>query len=226
MGESKSNLPLEQVKLQIGDVMQLQIQSELGDARHYVTLVGYLKGESVIVTTPVEAGKVMLIREGQPFVVRFFSGKNAYAFSVIARRVTNVPYPHMHLSYPREVRAMVVRSSSRARVNLIGSVANAAGVRFACQVRDLSIGGALLAANQAMGEVGERLLLNLRVRVGGAEHLLDVDCRIRSCIQDTHSADQSLSVLHGVSFEDLSVQGSLVLSALLYNSMQGQSDDL
>lgn len=225
MGEDKHNLPLDQIKLKIGDVMQLQIQSEFGDSRHYVNLIGYLKGESVVVTTPVEDGKVMLIREGQSFVVRFFSGKNAYAFSVIARRVTNVPFPHVHLSYPKEVRAMVIRSSSRARVNLIGSAASSEGVRYACHVRDLSTGGALLAAKEVMGEVGDFLQLSLRVKVGGAEHLLDLGCRVRSRNSEQQQGESLVSKMHGVSFEHPSVQDALVLTALLYASMQDQEDE-
>lgn len=225
-GEVAGQLALDQVKLHIGDMVQLQTQSEQGDMRHYVTLIGYLKGQSVIVTTPVEEGKVMLLREGQPFIVRFFGGKNAYAFSTIAKRVTNVPFPHLHLSYPKEVRGMAVRHSSRARVNLIGSAVTAVGKRVACQVRDISLGGVLLVAKEVIGEVGAQLNLSLRVKVNGFEHILELEGKIRSCHDEPPQSEAMASLLHGVSFDNLTAQDGLVLTALLYNSQLGQVDEL
>lgn len=224
-GEATSQLALDQVKLHIGDMMQLQIHSEQGDTRHYVTLVGFLKGQSVIVTTPVEEGKVMLLREGQPFIVRFFGGKNAYAFSAIAKRVTSVPFPHVHLSYPKEVRGMAVRQSSRARVNLIGSAGVVGGKRVACQVRDISMGGALLVAKEAIGKPEEQLSLSLRVKVNGFEHILELEGKIRSCHEESHQEGSTPSLLHGISFENPTPQDGLVLTALLYNSQLGQMDE-
>lgn len=224
----KGELQLDQIKLNIGDMMQLHIQSGLTDARYYVTLVGYSKSQSVIVTTPQEDGKVMLIREGQHFVVRFFGGKNAYAFSSIARKVTNVPFPHLHLAYPKEVRGMVVRRSSRAKVNIIGSVAAEGGVRSACQVRDISMGGASLSSRNPLGKIGDGLLLDVRVKVQGIEQILKLDCEIRSCHEDhaqqSEIADPSRWI-QGVSFKSLGVQETLVLTAMLYHSLLGQTED-
>lgn len=112
-------LSLDQIKLGIGDTIQLQFQSDVEPSRCFVTLIGYLEGQSVIVTTPIINGSLMLVREGQDFVVRLFSGKTAYAFTSMAKRVTNTPYPHLHLAYPKEVRGLVVRGSSRGRINII-----------------------------------------------------------------------------------------------------------
>ncbi|MBI5918402.1 MAG: flagellar brake protein [Nitrosomonadales bacterium] len=223
---NKDILPLDQIKLHIGDMMQLQIQSEHDGSRHYVTLVGYLKGQGVIVTTPQEDGKVMMVREGQAFVVRFFSGKNAYAFSAIAKRVTNVPFPHLHLTYPKEVRGMVVRRSSRARVNIIGSVSSPAGKKIACAVRDISAGGASIATKEAVGALGEHLVLSLLVKVSDeAEHVLNLEGQIRSVHEGLQPDEKTKATFHGVSFENLSAQDSLVLTALLYNSMLGTVEE-
>ncbi|MDP1924970.1 MAG: flagellar brake protein, partial [Thiobacillus sp.] len=94
-------LTLDQIKLAIGDAIQLQFQSDVEPSRSFVTLIGYLEGQSVVVTTPIINGSMMLVREGQDFVVRLFSGKSAYAFTTSAKRVTNTPYPHLHLAYPK-----------------------------------------------------------------------------------------------------------------------------
>jgi len=95
-------LSLDQIKLSIGDSIQLQFQSDLEQSRCVVTLIGYLKGQSVIVTTPIINGTMMLVREGQDFVIRLFSGKSAYAFTTMAKRVTNTPYPTSIWPIPRK----------------------------------------------------------------------------------------------------------------------------
>lgn len=223
--EATGNLPLDQVKLNIGDSIQLQVQSETDNSRYYVTLVGYLAGESFIVTTPTVEGSVLLMREGQSFVVRLFSGKSAYAFTALLKKVTNAPFPHLHLGYPREVRGIVVRSSVRAQANIICSATLAGGTAVACVARDISMGGALLASREQIGVTGEKLTLKLRVIVSEVEHLLNLACQIRSVNIAMISGDNAPSIQHGVSFEELSAQDKLVITALLYQNVISSSND-
>jgi len=212
-------LTLDQIKLNIGDSIQLQFQSDVEPSRCFVTLIGYLEGQSVVVTTPILNGSMMLVREGQDFVVRLFSGKSAYAFAASAKRVTNTPYPHLHLSYPKEVRGMVVRRSSRGRTHIICHATAEGGRGFSCIARDISVGGALVAAGEKIGEVGKLLTLKLRVKVGEAEHMLALNCTIRSVNAARPAVNEKPTVLHGLSFEDVTGQDTLVISALLYQNM-------
>lgn len=212
-------LSLDQIKLNIGDSIQLQFQSDLEQSRCVVTLIGYLKGQSVIVTTPIINGTMMLVREGQDFVIRLFSGKSAYAFTTMAKRVTNTPYPHLHLAYPKEVRGLVVRGSSRGRINIICHATVEAGRGYACVARDISIGGALIAASEKIGEVGNQLTLKFRVKVKDAEHTLALNCKIRSVNASRPTVDEKPAMLHGLSFEEVTSQDTLVISTLLYQNM-------
>lgn len=212
-------LSLDQIKLGIGDTIQLQFQSDVEPSRCFVTLIGYLEGQSVIVTAPIINGSLMLVREGQDFVVRLFSGKTAYAFTSMAKRVTNTPYPHLHLAYPKEVRGLVVRSSSRGRINIICHATSEGGKGHACVARDISIGGTLIAAGEKIGDVGSPLTLKFRVRIGDAEHTLVLNCRIRSVNASRPTVDEKPTILHGLSFEEVSSQDTLVISALLYQNM-------
>jgi hypothetical protein len=82
-----------------------------------VTLIGYLADQGVIVSTPMIDGSVMMIREGQIFVVRLFSGKTAYAFTAVTNRVSHMPFPHLQLSYTKEVRGLVVWQRARANID-------------------------------------------------------------------------------------------------------------
>ena len=222
-----NTLTLEQIKLSIGDSLQLQFQSESELSRCFVTLIGYLADCGVIVTTPLLNGSIMLIREGQIFVVRLFSGKSAYAFTATTEKVTNTPFPHLYLSYPKEVRGLVVRGSSRARANIICHASDKDRNGYACIARDISIGGALIAVREKIGEVGDKLSLKLRVRVNDSEHVLILDCLIRSVNAARPSADDTSTFLHGLSFESMNSQDTLVISALLYQNLvnEKESDD-
>ena len=119
---SERVVPLDEIKLAIGDSFQIQTQIEQAEARYYVKLVGYLKGRSVLVTIPEAEGRLCYVREGQAFVVRFFAGRNAYAFTANVLKSSSIPFPHMHLSYPSQVRGLVVRAGERVPVRIICAV--------------------------------------------------------------------------------------------------------
>lgn len=217
-------LTLEQIKLSIGDSIQLQFQSETDTPRTVVHLIGYVVDQGIIVTTPVLNGSIMLVREGQIFVVRLFSGKSAYAFSAVTKRVTNNPFPHMFLSYPKEVRGLVVRGSSRSRANIICHATPENGSGIACIARDISIGGALIAAKIKIGEIGSKLSLKMRVKVNDAEHMLTLSCTVRSVNNSRPGEDGVTNILHGLSFENVTAQDTLVISALLYQNMMSEME--
>jgi c-di-GMP-binding flagellar brake protein YcgR len=202
----------------------LQFQSEAEHTRSIVTLIGYLVDQGIVVTTPMLNGNIMMVREGQIFIVRLFSGKSAYAFTAVTKRVTNNPYPHLHLSYPKEVRGLVVRGSSRARANIICHATTESGSGYACVARDISVGGALIAAREKIAEVGQHLSLKMRVKINDTEHLLAIKCQVRSVNNSRPNAEEAATLLHGLSFENVSSQDALVISALLYQNLESEKE--
>jgi c-di-GMP-binding flagellar brake protein YcgR len=215
----EGTMSLDQIRLSIGDPIQLQYQSSKDQIRCFVTLIGYLEGRGIIVTNPVVDGNLMLVREGQHFVARLFCGKSAYAFTTSARRITSAPYTHIHLEWPREVRGMVVRQAARSRIRIICSATRHDGLGHACIVRDISMGGALIAASENLGQVDDPLTLKFRVTVGTAEHMLSLACKIRSLNVARATAEDKTTLLYGLAFERMSDQHTLVISALLYQLM-------
>lgn len=220
----QGGLSLDQIKLKIGDSLQLQFQSGTENSRCFVTLIGYLVDQGVIVSMPVLNGRIMLIREGQTIVVRFFSGKNAYAFSAVTKKATTAPFPYLHLSYPHEVRGLVVRGSSRARASINCHASTEDGNSYKCVARDISIGGALIAVRDKMGTVGEKLSLKLPVQVNETEHMLTLNCLVRSVNTDRPSANETPANLLGLSFEKMTSQDTLVISTLLYQNLVSDND--
>ena len=204
-GHDQSSLPLEQMKLHIGDSMQLQI----GHKCHSATLIGYLKGQSVIVTMPAPIQPT----EGEPLVARFSSDQRAYAFDTVVQHTGSKPFPHLYLAYPKETRALKERQYDRIRINIAGSADVSDGKSFSCVVRDISIGGALIALQDQTGTVNDPLLLTLHVAVNGIEYELRLDSEIRSVRVGESSSDGAPLILQGLAFHDLSRQDILALAA-------------
>ena len=205
-----NGLPLDQIKLHIGDSIQLQI----GNICYFSTLIGYLKGQSFIVTMPDDKGTPLQPDAGQSLVVRFFIDKRAYAFSSVINHVASEPFPHLYLAYPQETQALKDRQYDRVRVNITGTADASDGRSTSCVVHDISIGGALIALHDQTGAINDPLLLTLRVAVNGVEYELSLDSEIRSVRVGDSPNDSGTLILQGVAFRDLSEQDILALAAL------------
>ena len=215
---------LEEARLQIGDPVQLQPQAEENPVRYSVRLLGFAKGRSVLVSTPMVDGKYLLMREGQAFVLRAFSGKSAYAFPTQILKSVNTPYPYLHLSYPKDVRSLVVRRGARANVKVICAITECDGkpVQGAGTLLNMSIGGALMGAKQPLGEKGQRLTIKFKTLVNDIESFLVLNAAIRAVTPDP--ADEAeYQIKHGLEFVDVSGQDMILLSAFVYHYLLEQS---
>lgn len=210
-------LPLERIKLAIGDSFQIQSQTDPAESRYYVRLIGYLKGKSVLVTVPEADGRLCLVREGQAFVVRFFAGRNAYAFAASVLRSSSMPFPHMHLSYPSQVRGLVVRAGERVPVRISCAIAIPDDVRtvaVAGLLTNLSISGGMLSSKTRLGNKGDPVSIKFRMDIHEIEFLTTIDATIRSV-----SRDEAGEFLHGIRFTGLSNEVAIALTALVYQKL-------
>ncbi|AUN95970.1 pilus assembly protein PilZ [Pseudazoarcus pumilus] len=208
---------LEDIKLAIGDALHLQSQTEGGAGTRYtVKLIGYLRGKGLIVTTPTQDGKFLLMREGQNFVVRLFSGKSAYAFPATVFKVANVPYPHLHLTWPGHVKGLVVRSGARARVNLITAVTDVRGNARSGLIDNLSTGGCSLASKELVGRSEDRIHMTFRANVNEIEQYFQLDGVVRSVQRDVEIPGGTGNQ-HGIQFVDMPPQDQLALTAYVYH---------
>lgn len=217
---------LESIRLHVGDTMQLQSLADDG-TRYYVKLIGYACDKSVLVTTPVVDSRVSLMREGQSFVVRAFSGRNAYAFTASIFKVANTPFPHLHLTYPHEVRSARVRKDSRIDTSIIAAVtvpnARHSGNAAAATITNLSIGGALLAAPKPLGRGGDRLSIRFRLALHDIEVYLTLDAIVRSVAHDAAVEGAAAAFAHGVQFVNVPEQHVVALTAYVYHMLADAS---
>lgn len=216
-------LDLEDIRLQVGDLLQLQ--GVAADApRHAVKLLGYAKGRSVMVTPPMVDGAYAMVKQDAAFVVRFFSGKSVYAFPAHVLKMSNTPFPYLHLSYPKKVRGMRVRRAQRASVRLISSVTDMYGALYAGTLVDISKGGALLATKAALGEIGDLLQLKFRLQFDDIDQFVHVKAGIRSVRSNPDSESEAFALHHGLEFVEVQGSDRLALSAYTYQKLIEASD--
>lgn len=213
---------LEATKIRVGDV--LQMQSSADAPRLLVKLIGYLKNRGLVVTQPESAGELIMLKEGQSFIIRFFSGQNAYAFTSVVARQTSVPFPHLHLSYPREVRGLEIRKDSRIDVELIAATLMTDGSEQrsgAGKIINLSRGGAAMRAKSPMGAKGQTINVKFKIAINEMQSYVVFDSIIRTLEQDP--ADPAMPYLHGLQFLNAEPNMSLALAAFVYQKIVGES---
>lgn len=210
---------MDEVRWYVGETLYLQ-QIDNPNIRYTVQLIGFAKGKSVIVTSPAVEGKLEFVRDGQTFVVRAFSGKKAYAFATTAVKSVHVPYPYLHLSYPKELRCTVVRRGARAQVRIAASVSLGHPQRAAeMALNDLSVGGTSGTSKQVLGNKGEEGQISFKVRAADQDESLSLKVVLRSVAP----ADNGEGVKHGFEFLDVPTQTRLILSAFVHQTLaEGQ----
>jgi c-di-GMP-binding flagellar brake protein YcgR len=208
-------------KISPGDVVQMQLANN-DESRYFVKVIGYLPGQSLLVTTPTLKGVPMALREGQFVTVRLLSKNTVYAFESSVVKVTIVPYPYLHLNYPSSIESQVVRNAQRAVANIICSVENP-NIRVENQqglpaiIANLSSTGALLESRRAIGTVGENVVVNVKLTVAKIEKYLSIAAVIRNVREKPHSETRILQ--HGVEFQLLSAEDQLLLHGFVYEQI-------
>ncbi len=222
--EGQGPVDQSELKFHVGDTLQLQFAASEARNRYYVKVIGYLGGQSLLVTTPRSEGRVLLVREGQPFIVRLLSGNRVVAFSTSVLRTCNRPYPYLHLNYPSEVEQTVVRKAERVRVRLVASVENDDPGRGFESPRpavlsDLSTSGARARSSRPLGAVGDLLTVKFQFPVGEMVQSLRVPAVIRS-VQGEEGAEETTDNYHyGLEFQIVEPQDTLALHGFVYEQI-------
>ncbi len=208
---------LDEIRLPIGHAVHLQFGTP--PAKYTVKLIGYLRGRSLIVSTPIQDEKVQMIREGHSFLIRMFSGRCMYSFSAQVLKVVNEPYPYLHLSYPAKVRGVPIRKGERARVNLKASVIDETGRNRAAVITNLSLGGCAMVSDFPLGEVGQKVQIRLRMFINEADAVLDLIGVIRSTREAVDGAKNKQRVQYGVQFVNTSRAAGVMITAYVYQAL-------
>jgi hypothetical protein len=207
----------ESMRLAPGETLQLQNGAN-GD-RYVVRLIGFVPDGSILITTPAQDGYVLLFREGQGFVVRAFSGTQAFGFTAAIRRVCNVPYPYLHLEYPSAIEGVTVRSNPRVKVRAICSLSRPgeSTAPTAALITDLSAAGARIDCGQALAAVDDIAQITFRIRLEDDDAHFSLDVLVRSVRTEPGTEKGSQTVVHGVEFIETPSNERLLLKTVVYS---------
>ncbi len=221
----KMSINFNEIKVNIGESIQLQDPSSKTDERIFVKLIGYRDDKSILVTMPRANGDLIRVVNGQLFIVRLFSGQTVYAFNVTVMESKASPYPYLHLSYPKKVESVVVRNAQRVNVELIVSVQNGDPDKnnddsVSAKLTDISTGGAKLSTITPIGSVGDDISMSARLTVGGVEQYLQILATVRRV--ETEEADNKRSYSYGLEFRFVEEKDRLVLHGFVYEELSKQ----
>ena len=211
---------LDQLQPHVGDRLQLELLADVARGGPYFTLlIGYVPGHSVLVRTPLMQNVPVPVREGDPVLVRTFSGRHASSFESTVTRVCRSPFPYLHLAYPQTVRQTLIRGAIRVRVNLAGTALNPdytdSDLPNPITIADLSVSGALLQSHTALGETGNKIELAFKflVQPNNYEVRLTTSADIQSLRNSRQGNDDTF--VHGVRFQHLHTTESLLLQSFI-----------
>lgn len=225
MAEMEAFLKQQELSLQVGDRLQLQKTPSDRPERYVVQVIGYLPGQSVLVSTPRVNGKVAIIRPDQRFTIRVLQGSSIFGFVSSVLHSYNTPYPHLHLSYPRELESIVVRNALRAATAIDGLARNTKNPDSEehyrqVKVADLSNSGGRLASKGPLGQEGEMVVVQFNMNVCEADENLTLVGQIRS-MGKRNAPDDPFPFWTGLQFQSLNRFQKVLLHAFVLEKFVG-----
>jgi Flagellar protein YcgR/PilZ domain len=211
----KAQYRFQDMRLKVGDRVQIEPPSQTGIGRLSCKVVGWVEGQSLILTVPHTPAGRFCLHAGENVVVRVFTGRSAYAFGCTVLSNCIKANDYLHLSFPGVIDGVDVRSSPRFRVALPAMAGSAAASeRVQATIDNIGSTGALLVCADRLGEVGD----SLEVAFDIVLHDVPVSLALRAQIRTVEEgSDQQHR--HGVSFSEPTPNDRLVLAALVWFNM-------
>jgi len=212
----KGKLVYPVAKLPIGIVFSLQTNAGDSGERYVCRYIGYQEEKSILVSNPLLDGRLVPCRDGQSFYVRCFNGKTALAFKAHIAKAHLVPFPYLHLAFPKDIEVMKVRESYRADVDII-ALAQFGGVNAAARIGNLGFGGAQILAGSPIGKKGDNGRLSFRVNFEGNDVYIKTAISICSRTQLENDAGDPVYA-YGVQFKGLIREHKAMIMNLVYQA--------
>ncbi|MEH6824452.1 MAG: flagellar brake protein [Motiliproteus sp.] len=219
----KEQLRFDDLRLAVGERIRLETASPRG--RFSVRYLGAYSEHCLMVTLPILNGAEKPIKEGTSITLRLIALNRACAFKTKLLKVQRVPVPMLFLDYPDAVEAVLVRKAPRVNSQLIVSVDEADSGHFGsgwprqALCCDISLHGARIEASDQLGEVGDRLYITARVRVGEVDQVLLVEGLIRNLEEVEDGFSEGFRMVHGLELVGMDEETQLILTGFVYQQM-------
>lgn len=224
----------------IGSNVQVEFISPPG--RYMVKVLGNIPRSSLIVSCPKLNGKNILVRDSQVVNVRLMLSTHVCAFSSKIAKSYMEPAAHLHIAYPSYVETSEVRQAARVEARLISNIepntlSTSISESSSAIIIDLSLGGAKLISKEDFGSVNQTMRLVCNIKIGPYNHILKLDCEIRS--QEIQMLEQVQATLvdndflnrmgveyfyvYGVRFVDVSKDTGIPLMAFILETIRNKT---
>jgi hypothetical protein len=207
------------MNLQVGARLQMALQQGSKQAIYYTELIGYVDGEYLIVKIPFENGLSIQVQLDDPVTFRILAGVDVFTLTCRVKTIFKAPYYYMHLGFPTDIKSITLRGAVRAKVHLPVQVNGVAGAGV---ITDISVTGAAITAESALGEINQEtsIFFEFPIKPTNQSAQIKTNATIRS-IQELPSKkkDASPKLTHGISFHDLDLTSQVMLLNLVYESM-------
>ncbi len=168
------------LRLNVGDTLHMQIANSQDETQYGVRYLGALRGQSLMTTLPVVDGEAIWMKPGGSYIFRALSGMHVYAFTTKVIKARSKPFPYAHFVYPETVRTRQVRRAARVKLKLPTLVRRADGTQVAATLRDLSLNGVLVEANDSLGSLGDNLRVEFPIALDEVNKRLAIDATLRN----------------------------------------------
>lgn len=211
----------EELKLHVGDRLQIEPPSPQHDLKYFATLVGYVKGLSVLLRTPIVDGLPLPMCDGEKLVVRGFSGMETFSFDATIERVCLEPFHYLHLSYPNTIRTTPIRHEVRVRVSLPIKVTPAGSSKsIDATIFNISTAGILIDATEELGNKDSEINVSFHftTQPNDDDAHIETTALIRNVtLQDNPSG--SFTFQYGVKLLKLHSNQAILLQNLIYQKL-------
>lgn len=205
------------MKLKVGDRLQIQPPPSVSKDKFTVKLIGYLERMSLLITAPAENGLPLPLLKGEKIVVRAFSGQHAFGFVAAIEQICKSPYEYRHITFPENIEGLAIRRSPRVQTLISASVFRKTGNSepMSCMISNLSLTGALVSSESKLGAKGEAVTLAFEVSALGISSSVSIGSIIRS-ISEIPSLNAGITIQHGLEFKELGTNEKLLLGSYIY----------
>lgn len=223
----QQQLRFEDMRLRIGDRIQLQVPISASLERHVVKLIGYVENVTLMVTAPMMNGLRVNLVENDPIVARVFSAQRAFGFSSTVERVCRIPYEYLHLSFPTQIQGAVIRKAPRVRTRIVASIAGPDGgeERSSGLIANISADGALVKTRRGLFAKDDTIQLAFRINVHNLDAYLSLPAVVRS-VNDEEADDGTPLASYGTQFSNLGANDAMILQSMIYQQMVEQPHSL
>ena len=197
------------LNLAVGSTLELESVTNNILKNLHSELIGHAQNQSIILSHPKKDNIPVQVDVGDRFFVSLKQGDADLTFETEVVAVLNSPYPHIHATYPEEIRTGSHRKNNRisaAPANM-HMVMDEDEPNPSISILDISCSGACLVSEKRLGVVDNQFQIDLQAGVGHSP--VRVGCMIRYVRKATENNHPIFH--HGVEFIGMDAEVQLVL---------------